>query len=136
MASSSSNLQDYMQRENNRASGAIDSHSLPANQNTIMKLLSEPKEMPYKELCKAVEELPEGKKLNQSQLDGTLYELIRLGYLTSFMENGDVVYMVQVELGKTPPPQRHEQRLIRKLDLGDLKLGDLHKDDTSPEIKP
>jgi len=131
MASSSSNLQDYMQRHGKQ--DQTDPHSLPANQHTVMKLLSEPKEMPYKQLCKAVEELAEGQRLNQSQLDGTLYELIRMGYLTSFMENGDVVYMVQIEMNAPPPPPRHEQRLMRKLDLGDLNLDDLrdlNKDDT------
>lgn len=131
MASSSSNLQDYMRRESKRVDGSADIHSLPANQTTILKLLSEPKEMPYKELCKTVEQLPEKTRLTQSQLDGTLYELIRMGYLTSFMENGDVVYLLQVELGEAPPQQRHEQRLLRKLDLRDLNLDEL-KDDTNP----
>lgn len=125
MASSSSNLQDFMRRESKRVDGSADMHSLPANQNTVLKLLSDPKEMPYKQLCKAVEQLPESTRLTQSQLDGTLYELIRMGYLTSFMENGDVVYLLQVELGEAPPPPRHEQRLMRKLDLGDLNLDDL-----------
>jgi len=123
MASSSSNLQDYMQRHSKQT--PTDPHSLPTNQATVMRLLSESKEMPYKQLCKVIEELPENQRLNQSQLDGTLYELIRMGYLTSFMENGDVVYMVQIEVGVPPPPPRHEQRLIRKIDLGDLKLDDL-----------
>jgi len=135
MASSSSNLQDYMRRESKRVGNSADIQNLPANQNTVLKLLSEPKEMPYKQLCKAVEQLPETNRLTQSQLDGTLYELIRMGYLTSFMENGDVVYMLQVELGKTPPPQRHEQRLMRKLDLSDLNLDELRgvtKKDSKP----
>ena len=135
MASSSSNLQDYMRREGKRADGSTDIHSLPVNQNTVLKLLSDPKEMPYKELCKAVEQLTESTRLTQSQLDGTLYELIRMGYLTSFMENGDVVYLLQVELGAAPPPPRHEQRLMRKLDLGDLNWDDLKEwkeEDTKP----
>ena len=134
MASSSSNLQDYMQRHGNRATN--DPHSLPANQKTVMGLLSEPREMPYKQLCKAVEDLPEKQRLNQSQLDGTLYELIRSGYLTSFMENGDVVYMVQVDMGTPPPPPRHEQRLMRKLDLGALSLDDLPtaEDEITPDV--
>ena len=136
MASSSSNLQDYMEREGGRVSGSADIHSLPANQNTVIKLLAEPKEMPYKQLCKAVEELPENKRLTQSQLDGTLYELIRMGYLTSFMENGDVVYLLQVEVGEAPPPPRHEQKFVHKFDFGDVNLDELRKkfkeEDTNP----
>ena len=58
MASSSSNLQDYMQRESNRVSGRTDIHNLPSNQITVLKLISEPNEMPYKQLCKTVELLP------------------------------------------------------------------------------
>lgn len=125
MASSSSNLQDYMQRESERLSGSADASNLPANQNTILKLLSEPKEMPYKELCKAVEQLPETTRLTQSQLDGTLYELIRMGYLTSFMEKGDVVYLLQVELGTKAPAPRHEQKLVHKFNFKDLDLDQL-----------
>jgi hypothetical protein len=135
MASSSSNLQNYMQQESRRIGFSADTHGFPANQNTVLQLLSQPKEMPYQQLCKAVEDLPENERLTQSQLDGTLYELIRMGYLTSFMENGDVVYMLQVEIGKKPPPQRHEQRLMRKLDLSELNLDELNnlkKEDTNP----
>ncbi len=133
MASSSSNLQDYMQRHENK--GAKDPQSLPPNQKTVINLLSAPNEMPYKQLCKAMEDLPDDQKLNQSQLDGTLYELIRMGYLTSFMENGDVVYMIQVDISAPPPPPRHEQRLMHKFDLSDLNLDELRNslrdDDTS-----
>ncbi len=120
MASSSSNLQDYMQRNKDKANDLSDIYNLPANQYTIMMLLAGPKEMAYKNLCKAIEDLPENKRLTQSQIDGTLYELIRMGYLTSFMENGDIVYMVQVSEGK-PPEKRDEQRLFRKLDFKDLR---------------
>ena len=91
--------------------------------------------MAYKQLCKVVADLPEDERLTQSQLDGTLYELIRMSYLTSFMENGEVIYMLQAEIGKKPPPQRHEQRLHRKLDLGGLNLDELRnlkKEDTNP----
>mgnify|MGYP002626076189 CR=1 FL=1 len=133
MASSSSNLQDYMQRNKDRAGSLSDIYNLPANQFSIMMILSEPKEMPYKQLCKAIEELPENKRLTQSQIDGTLYELIRMGYLTSFVENGDIVYMVQVSEGKAPE-KRDEQRLFRKLDLKDLNLeslNDLKEEDTN-----
>lgn len=134
MASSSTNLQDYIQREGRLSSKATNLHNLPANQSTVLKVLSKPNEMPYKQLCQMVEALPDNRQLTQSQLDGTLYELVRMGYLTSFTENGDVIYMLQVELGKIPPPQRHEQRLMRKLDLRDLKFDDLHRsqDDTNP----
>ena len=136
MASSSSNLQDYMERESGRVSGSADIHNLPVNQSTVLKLLAGPKEMPYKQLCKAVEELPENKRLTQSQLDGTLYELIRMGYLVSFMENGDVVYLLQVELGDAPPAPRHEQKLVHKFDFSDVNLDELRKkfkeEDTNP----
>ena len=124
-----------MQQKAKDTSDSAETPNFPANQNIVIKLLSEPKEMPYKLLCKAVEELPENERLTQSQLDGTLYELIRMSYLTSFMENGDVVYMLQVEVGKKPPPQRHEQRLLRKLDLSELKLDELRNlkiEDTKP----
>lgn len=132
MASSSSNLQNYMQHTGKRA-GDLD--GFPVNQSTIIKLLSEPKEMPYKQLCKTVSDLPENENLTQAQLDGALYELIQAGYLTSFMENGDVIYMLKVEIGKKPPPPRREQRLMRKLDLGALNLDELRnlkKEDTNP----
>ncbi len=125
MASSSSNLENYLHKKFQKVDDSTQSPSLPPNQNTVINLLAEPKEMPYKDLCKAVGELPEDERLTQSQLDGTLYELIRMSYLTSFMENGDVIYMLQAEIGKKPPPQRHEQRLLRKLDLGALNLDDL-----------
>ena len=135
MASSTSNLQNYIQQESRQVGCSADAHSFPANQSTVLQLLSQPKEMPYKQLCKAVESLPEDARLTQSQLDGTLYELIRMGYLASFMENGDVIYILQVEIGKKPPAQRHEQRLLRKLDLSELNLDELShlkKEDTNP----
>ena len=131
MASSTNNLKKTYERINS----STFSHGLPVNQNTVIKLLSEPNEMAYKQLCKVVGELPVEERLTQSQLDGTLYELIRTNYLTSFMENGDVVYMLQVDMGKKPPPQRHEQHLFRKLDLGSLNLDELRslkKEDTNP----
>lgn len=135
MASSSSNLQNYLQKKFQKIDDSTNAPSLPPNQNTVINILAEPKELPYKDLCRAVEELPENERLTQAQLDGTLYELIRMSYLTSFMENGEVVYMLQAEIGKKPPPQRHEQRLLRKLDLGALNLDDLRnlkKEETNP----
>jgi len=135
MASSSSNLQNYLQKKFQKIDDSTNTPSLPPNQNTVINILAEPKELPYKDLCRAVEELPENERLTQAQLDGTLYELIRMSYLTSFMENGEVVYMLQAEIGKKPPPQRHEQRLLRKLDLGALNLDDLRnlkKEETNP----
>jgi len=135
MASSTSNLQNYLQKKFQKVDDSTHFPNLPPNQNTVVNLLVEPKEMPYKQLCKAVEDLPEDERLTQSQLDGTLYELIRMSYLTSFMENGDVIYMLQAKIGKKPPPQRHEQRLLRKLDLGALNLDnlmDLNKEETNP----
>lgn len=120
MASSSSNLQDYVTRNKDMAKGLSDTYNLPANQYTVMSVLSAPKEMPYKKLCKTIEALPEHKRLSQSQIDGTLYELIRLGYLSSFMENGDVVYMVLISDGKLPD-KRDEQLIYPKLDFKDLR---------------
>jgi hypothetical protein len=135
MASSSNNLQNSIQKKYDSVDSSSNAFDLPSNQNTVIKLLSGPKEMPYKQLCATMETLPEDERLTQPQLDGTLYELIRMSYLTSFMENGDVVYMLQVDVGKKPPPQRHEQRLLRKLDLGALNLDELRKSkkgDTKP----
>lgn len=123
MGSSTSSLQDYMNRKTRNGLHFSDIYNLPTHQYTIIELLKDKKELAYEDLCQQAQSLPEDKRLTQSQVDGTLYELIRVGYVTSFMDDGTVFYMIQTQ----KPQKRDEQRLWKKLDLGDLDIDDLGK---------
>jgi hypothetical protein len=116
VGSSTGNLRDFRDKPEG-ISSAADLLHLPPNQYSVMSLLITPREMAYSALCEAIKTLPEPQRLTQAQLDGTLFELVKEGYLTSFMENGDVVYMVQLRKGKRPS-KRDEQRLWNKFDMG------------------
>jgi len=121
MGSSTSSLQDYLNRKSNKGLHFSDIYNLPAHQHTIIEILQEKKEVSYDALCEQAQSLPENKRLTQSQIDGTLYELIRIGYVTSFMDEDKVFYMIQAQ----KPQKRDEQRLWKKLDLGDISIDDL-----------
>lgn len=82
-----------------------------------MQMLAEPREMPYRLLCDKMKNLAEEQRLTQSQVDGALYELVKQGYLSSFMENGDIVYLVQLTAANRPS-KRDEQRLWNRFDMG------------------
>jgi hypothetical protein len=82
-----------------------------------MVMLAEPREMPYRLLCDKMKNLDEGQRLTQSQVDGALYELVKQGYLSSFMENGDIVYLVQIA-SASRPSKRDEQRLWNRFEMG------------------
>jgi len=81
----------------------------------------EPRELSYAALCEAINKLPPDKQLSQSEIDDTLYQLISLGYLSSFMEQGDIIYMVQIARRGDSPIKRDEQKLWHQLDLSNLK---------------
>jgi hypothetical protein len=115
MGSSTGNLREHPDKP--EPLNAAELSHLPPNQFALLSVLLEPRELSYTALCAAVKALPEAQRLTQSQIDGTLFELVKEGYLTSFMENGDVVYLLQLRPGKRPS-KRDEQRLWNKFDLG------------------
>lgn len=116
MGSSTGNIRDLRDKPE-RISSAAELNHLPPNQYTVMSVLIGPREMAYTTLCETIQALPDNLRLTQSQIDGTLFELVKEGYLTSFMENGDVVYMVQLRAGQRPS-KRDEQRLWNKFEMG------------------
>lgn len=128
MGSSTNNFREH--RDNNNQ--ASDFAQLPASQAAVMQTLTEPREMPYRTLCDKMKNLPEGQRLTQSQVDGALYELVKHGYLSSFMENGDIVYLVQLS-ANSRPSKRDEQRLWNRFDMG-LDALDLDLDIELPNI--
>jgi hypothetical protein len=116
MSSSTGNLQKYdAHKGKRRITDLSQIAQLPANQHTVMETMLHAKEMSYSRLCETIKHLPDNTRLTQSQIDSTLYELISAGYLTSFMEDGEIIYMVQLK-GKSQ--KRDEQRLWKGLDLG------------------
>lgn len=90
---------------------------LPRNQQILLEILLISPDTPYTQLCTIATQLPGDNALAQADVDSALYELLRVGYLVSFMENGDIFYMVQLK-GKRE--KRDEQRLWRDLGLGTL----------------
>jgi hypothetical protein len=56
-------------------------------------------------------------RLTQAELDNALFELVRIGHLTSFFEDGDVIYMVQTTATQRPS-KRDEQVLWNPLEMG------------------
>lgn len=106
MASSSNALQE-------KSTTPISSH-LNREEQIILRVLAEPREMPYKALCTALIALPEEDHLTQAQIDNTLHSLIAQGYLTSFFENGDVVYLLQHNPKLKQDEQRLDSRFLKK----------------------
>lgn len=113
MGSSTSNLQDFANRNTGKGIHFNDIYNLPSHQILLMEILSDVGEISYDDLIARLTALPEDQQLSQSQIDGTLYELVRVGYVLSFIEDGTIMYMIQ----KKKPQKRDEQRLWDKLDI-------------------
>lgn len=88
--------------------------SLSTEQQTILRVLAEPREMPYQALCAALIALPEEERLSQLQIDEALHGLVSVGYLNSFFENGDVVYLLQHNPKLKQDEQRLDSRFLKK----------------------
>jgi hypothetical protein len=130
MGSSTNNARE-MREKPDKISRLSDLAHLPPNQYTVMNVLADPRELTYQALCNAVFALPEDKRLTQSELDSTLYELVKLGYVTSFFENGHLNYMMQLSPNQRPS-KRDEQRLWNKFDMG-LEALDINLDSLGVE---
>jgi hypothetical protein len=90
---------------------------LSRSQRVLLDYLRAAKEMAYKLLCQSMQTLPSDERLTQAELDNALFELVRIGHLTSFFEDGDVIYMVQTS-GARPPSKRDEQVLWNPMEMG------------------
>lgn len=138
MGSSTNNARE-MRDKPDKISRISDLAHLPPNQYAIMNILAEPRELAYQALCDAVFALPDDQRLTQSELDSTLYELVKLGYVTSFFENGHLNYMMQLSPNKHPS-KRDEQRLWNKFDMGlealDINLDGLGMERLKTPSKP
>jgi hypothetical protein len=130
MGSSTNNARE-MREKPEKINRLADLTFLPPNQYTVMNVLAEPRELTYQALCSAIFALPEDKRLTQSEIDSTLYELVKLGYVTSFFENGHLNYMMQLSPNKRPS-KRDEQRLWNKFDMG-LEALDINLDSLGVE---
>jgi len=106
MASSTNALQKT-------STSPVPSH-LSTEEQTILRVLAEPREMPYQALCAALIALPEAERLIQVQIDEALHDLVTKGYLTSFFENGDVVYLLQHNPKLKQDEQRLDSRFLKK----------------------
>ncbi len=90
---------------------------LPKPQRILLDFLRAAKEMAYTLLCQSVQALPPEDRLSQTDVDNALFELVRIGHLTSFFEDGDVIYLVQSS-GARPPSKRDEQVLWDPMEMG------------------
>lgn len=90
---------------------------LPKPQRVLLDFLRAAREMPYTVLCQSMQSLASDDQMTQTELDNALFELVRIGHLTSFFEDGDVIYMVQSS-GARPPSKRDEQVLWDPLEMG------------------
>lgn len=105
---------------------------LPPLQAQVMQLLWQPHEMGYMALCAALG----AKNMSQSQIDFTLYELVKLGYLATSMESGELAYIVQVN-NQLRPSKRDEQKLWSQLDVGfEINVEQLKRDSTPRKSSP
>lgn len=81
--------------------------SLSAVQRQVLELLVDVRELPYPGLCqKAL-----SASLTQQEIDAALYALVQAGYLLTFVEDNDVIYMLnQRVMGKAKSkPLKHDE---------------------------
>lgn len=90
---------------------------LSKSQHVLLDVLRAAREMAYTLLCQSVQNLSPDDRMTQAEIDNALFELVRIGHLTSFFEDGDVIYMVQSS-GARPPSKRDEQVLWDPLEMG------------------
>lgn len=110
MGSSTARLSQY--KDKNRVKTLND---FPHTQRAIVSLLlPPPREMPYQAICLAL--LPTHA---QPEIDNGLHALLREGYLTSFYEDNDVVYMLQHTLEEAPNKKDEINRLSSPYDILD-----------------
>jgi predicted transcriptional regulator len=105
---------------------------LPPLQALVMQLLWQPREMGYAALCTTLL----AQNLVQGQIDVTLYELVKQGYLATSMESGELAYVVQVN-HQLRPSKRDEQKLWSQLDVGfEINVEQLKRDSTPRKSSP
>jgi hypothetical protein len=68
----------------------------PPHQRVIVELLLTPGELAYSELFRQI--MASSSPLSQAQFDNAINELVRAGYLMSFFEDGEVYYLLEVDL--------------------------------------
>lgn len=101
---------------------------LPASQRLIMKRLMKSREMPYQQLVDVMLNLPKKRRLSKSQVDGALYELVRAGYLSSMIEAGNIIYVLQVDSSGNPQPDG-EEKIWNDFNFALDKLDDINSTD-------
>jgi hypothetical protein len=98
MASSTSSNGQYSDNSSHKRLG-----DFTLAQRAIIEVLFTPREMPYRELNQKV--LQTSHAPSQTQFDNAINELIRLGYLMSFIEDGEVYYLLDADV---KPEKRDE----------------------------
>lgn len=101
MATSSSRLSAHSSK--NRAQRLAE---LPSHQRAVLSVILPHGEMSYWALREGV--LQSEQAADVSDFDDTLNELVVQGYLTSFIDDGQVYYLVETSLN---PDKRDEQSL-------------------------
>ena len=107
-------------KQDKKISNSSELYKLPKAQYAVMTYLLDVKERSYRDLCEYLKASSQDKTMLQSDIDSALYELIRLGYLTSYMENGDIIYMSLINKADERPQKRDEQNIFRKLSITDI----------------
>jgi predicted transcriptional regulator len=72
---------------------------MPSEQRTIMRLFLRNIEMSLGELQKAIEALPEEKRMDQETIERTLENLIQKKWVERIEDNGEIVYSVVQKRG-------------------------------------
>jgi len=72
---------------------------MPSEQRTIMRLFLRNIEMSLGELQKAIEALPEEKRMDQETIERTLENLIQKKWVERIEVNGEIVYSVVQKRG-------------------------------------
>jgi hypothetical protein len=98
MASSTSKNGQYSENTTKKRLGEFSTA-----QRAIIEVLFIPREMPYRELKQKV--LQTSHTPTQTQFDNAINELIRQGYLVSFIEDGEVYYLLDADV---KPEKRDE----------------------------
>jgi hypothetical protein len=121
MSTSTESLQAQQASADNKKLSRL--QEFPVHQRRIIELLLEPRELPYESLRTKI--MDSDTPLHSAQFNAAITELVRDGYLVSFIEDGEVYYFLEFDVKpeKRDEMSMHGSRPDRLLDALDALDG-------------
>ncbi len=121
MSTSTESLQSQQAAAENKKLSRL--QEFPVHQRRIVEALLVPRELPYETLRKQL--VDSDTPMLSTQFDSAITELVRAGYLISFIEDGEVYYFLEADLkaDKRDEMSLHGSRPDRLLDALDALDG-------------